>query len=197
MPLHAAAVEILIEKGRFEPQVALGIAEAIEASMMHAQFVTVPILDARLQELRAEMRIALMSLENKIDRRFGDLEGKVDHRFGDLEGKVDHRFGDLEGKVDHRFGDLEGKVDHRFGDLEGKVDRRCSELDARIQQLDAKMDLKLGELDAKIDRKWGEFATRMERNKAELVRWVFLVMLGNVALSAGAAAVLNAFKNIG
>jgi hypothetical protein len=30
MALHAAAVEILIEKGRFEPEVALGIAEAIE-----------------------------------------------------------------------------------------------------------------------------------------------------------------------
>jgi tetrahydromethanopterin S-methyltransferase subunit G len=182
MPLHAAAVEILIEKGRFEPQVALGIAEAIEASMMHTQFVTVPILDARLQELRAEMRIALLSLENKVDHRFNALEGKVDHRFND---------------VDHKFGDLEGKLDHRFGDQEGKVDRRFSELEAKIQQLDAKMDLKLGELDAKIDRKWGEFATRMERNKAELVRWVFLVMLGNVALSLGAAAVLNAFKNIG
>src|SRR3979411_2262102 len=74
MTLHAAAVEILIEKARFEPEVALGIAEAIEASMMHAQFVTVPILDARLQELGAETRIALMSLEAKVDRRYGELE---------------------------------------------------------------------------------------------------------------------------
>jgi hypothetical protein len=34
----------------------------------------------------------------------------------------------------------------------------------------------------------------MERTKADLVRWVFLTMLGNVALSAGATVVLNAFK---
>jgi hypothetical protein len=67
MAIHAAAVEILIEKSRFEPQVALGIAEAIEATMMHAQFVTIPILDARLHELRAEMRVSLMTLEGKLN----------------------------------------------------------------------------------------------------------------------------------
>jgi hypothetical protein len=146
MTLHAAAVEILIEKARFEPEVALGIAEAIEASMMHAQFVTVPILDARLHELRAETRVALMSLEAKIDHRFGELDAKIDRRYGELESKFDRRF---------------------------------------------------GELDAKIDRRYGELETAMERIKAELIRWVFLVMLGNVALTAGATAVLNALKHLG
>jgi hypothetical protein len=95
MAIHAAAVEILIEKSRFEPEVALGIAEAIEVSIMHAQLVTVPILDARLQELKSD----ILRLE-----------------------------------------------------------------------------------------------VRLEQTKAELVRWVFLVMLGNVALSAGATALLNAVR---
>jgi hypothetical protein len=113
MAIHAAAIEILIEKSRFEPEVALGIAEAIEASMTHAQFVTVPILDARLHELRAEMRVSLANLESK--------------------------------------------------------------LNASVQNLRADM----------------------LRAHAELVRWVFLTMLGNVALSAGATAVLNAFRHIG
>jgi hypothetical protein len=112
MALQAAAVEILIEKGRFEPEVALGIAEAIEASIMNAQLVTVPILDARLQEIKAETRISLMSVESKMESIKVQLEAK------------------------------------------------------------------------------------MEGIKAELVRWVFLAMLGNVALTAGATAVLNAFKNL-
>jgi uncharacterized small protein (DUF1192 family) len=89
MTLNAVAVELLIDKGGFEPRVALGIAEAIETSMMQAQIVTVPILDARLAQLE----------------------------------------------------------------------------------------------------------TKIERTKAELVRWVFLVMLGNVALNAAAAAALNALKH--
>src|SRR5436309_289955 len=84
MPLDAAAVEILIGKGRFEPAVALGIAEAIEVSMVHVQFVTVPILDARLNELRLETRIALMSLENKLDALRSDMlrmEARLEARF--------------------------------------------------------------------------------------------------------------------
>jgi hypothetical protein len=68
---------------------------------------------------------------------------------------------------------------HRFGELESKVDRT------------------FGELDAKIDRRCGELETAMERIKAELIRWVFLVMLGNVALTAGAAAGLNALRHLG
>ena len=77
MAIHAAAVEILIDKGRFEPEVALGIAEAIEASLMDAQFVTVSILDARLHELRAEMRISLMSLESKVNASIQDLRSEL------------------------------------------------------------------------------------------------------------------------
>jgi hypothetical protein len=110
MALHAATVGILVEKAKFEPDVALGVAEAIELAMTQAQFVTVPILDARLREVRAEIRV---------------LEGK---------------------------------------------------LDASMQRLGAELNAKLAEMEAK------------------LVRWIFLVMLGNVALSLAATTVLNAFK---
>ena len=156
MAPHAAAVEILIEKGRFEPEVALGIAEAIEASMMHAQFVTVPILDARLQELRAETRVSLMSLESKLNAGFQELKGDIRRSHAELD----------------------AKIDHKCGELDAKIDRGC------------------GELNARIDRRCGELETKMEAIKAELMRWVFLVMLGNVALAAGATAVLNAFKHL-
>ena len=104
MTVSAVAVELLIEKGGFEPRVALGIAEAIETSMTQAQIVTVPILDARLKEFGAEITTELRT-------RLADLEIKI------------------------------------------------------------------------------------ERTKAELVRWVFVVMLGNVALSAGATALLNVFQH--
>jgi hypothetical protein len=100
MAIHAEAVEILVTKGRFEPEVAIGIAEAIEVSMTLAQLVTVPVFDARVQDLKSEF--------------------------------------------------------HAFRH---------------------------------------EMKAELERVKAELVRWVFLAMLGNVALSSGMAAVLKAFAN--
>src|SRR5256885_1014602 len=107
MALSAATVGILVEKAKFEPEVALGVAEAIELAMTQAQFVTVPILDARLHEVRAEIRV-----------------------------------------------------------LEGKLDASIRELKADMQRLGA-------ELNAKFDAKLAEM-------EARLVRWVFLVMLGNV-----------------
>jgi hypothetical protein len=57
--IHAEAVEILVRKARFEPEVALGVAEAMEVSITLAQLVTVPVLDARLRELKHELEVSL------------------------------------------------------------------------------------------------------------------------------------------
>ncbi len=96
MASQVAVAELLIEKGKLEPRTAYAIAEGIELAQTQAQYVTIPILDARLAELRLEI---------------------------------------------------------------------------------------------------GDVRVEIERSKSELVRWVFLVMLGNVALSAGATAVLNMLQH--
>ena len=115
MTSQAAVVELLIEKGRIEPQMAFAIADGIDLAVTQSQFVTVPVLDARLTELRADFRIAVEKLDNKIELARSELGKKID--------------------------------------------------------------------------------VTGERTGAEVVRWVFLVMLGNVALSAGATAVLNALQH--
>jgi len=123
MALHAATVGILVEKAKFEPEVALGVAEAIELAMTQTQFVTVPILDARLHGVSAEIRA-----------------------------------------------------------LEGKLDASTKEHKADMQRLGAELNAKLAE--------------KLAEMEAKLVRWVFLVMLGNVALSLAVTTVLNAFKTL-
>jgi hypothetical protein len=130
MALHAATVEILVEKAKFEPTVALGVAEAIESAMTQAQFVTVPILDAYLHEIRAEIRV-----------------------------------------------------------LEGKLDASVQALRADMQRLGAS-------LEAKMEARFAQMDAKLAQTEAKLVRWVFLVMLGNVALSLAATTVLNAFKTL-
>ncbi len=61
-------------------------------------------------------------------------------------------------------------------------------LDARLAVVDAR----LAELETRLK---AEFDAKLEKCKAELVQWVFLVMLGNVALSAGVTATLNALQH--
>jgi hypothetical protein len=56
------------------------------------------------------------------------------------------------------------------------------------------LDLRLQELKSEMQRMEARFEARLEQTKAELVRWVFLVMLGNVALTAGATALLKVFR---
>jgi len=69
-------------------------------------------------------------------------------------------------------------LDARFHVLEGKLDASIQAHKADMQRLSAELNAKLAELEAK------------------LVRWVFLVMLGNVALSLAANTILNAFKTL-
>jgi hypothetical protein len=139
--MHAATVELLVQKAHLDPDTALAIATAIDMAFQNAQLVTVAVLDAR----------------------FVAAEAKMDARFA----AVDSRFGTLEAKMDARF----AAVDCRFVALEAKIDARFEAADARWE-------------------------AALEKTKAELVRWVFLVMLGNVALSVAANAVLNAFQHL-
>jgi hypothetical protein len=166
MALNAAAVELLIEKGGFEPRVALGIAEAIETSMTQAQIVTVPILDARIQEFRADMRSCFQQLEIKLERNKIELEGQIERTKTELGAQIGGTKADLEAQIGRNRTDLEAQIGRNRTDLEAQIARGKAELE-----------------------------TQIERSKAELVRWVFLVMLGNVALSAGATAIFNAFQH--
>jgi hypothetical protein len=134
--MHAATVEVLVNKAHLEPDVAVAFAEAFDMAIANAQLVTVPVMDTR----------------------FAAVEAKMDVRFA----AVDARFVALEAKMDARFEAFEARMNARFEMSEARMNQRFAEVDAKI-----------------------------EKRTADLVRWVFLVMLGNVALSTGATAILN------
>ena len=154
--MHAATVELLVQKAHLDPDTALAIATAIDMALQNAQLVTVAVLDAR----------------------FAAFEAKIDARFAAFEARIDARFAAFEAKVEARFAASEAKIDARFAAAGAKTDARLAAIDARFVALEAKMNAAL------------------EKTKAELVRWVFLVMLGNVALSVAANAVVNAFQHL-
>jgi hypothetical protein len=72
-----------------------------------------------------------------------------------------------------------------------------------IQELRSDMLRLNAELNTKIDRRFAELEGTMERkcaeerSKAELVLWTLLIMLGNIAFTVGASAVLSAFGHDG
>jgi hypothetical protein len=124
-----------------------------------------------------------MSLDNAqlvtipaMDARFAASEAKMDARFTASEAKIDARFTASEAKIDARFAASEAKMETRFAAVDAKMETRFAAVDSRFTASEAKMEAAL------------------EKTRAELVRWVFLVMLGNVALSAAAHVLLNAIR---
>src|SRR5690348_1901525 len=77
MAIHAEAVEILVRKSRFEPEVALGVAEAIEVSINLAQLVTVPVLDARVHELKTEIQTVRLEFKTELADGLGKLSAEL------------------------------------------------------------------------------------------------------------------------
>jgi hypothetical protein len=136
--MHAATVELLVQKAHLDPDTAIAIATAIDMALQNAQLVTVAVLDARF-----------LAFEAKVDARFAASETKWDFRFSASETKWDFRFSASEAKWDARFSAFEAKMD-----------------------------------------------AALQKTKAELVRWVFLAVLGNVALSVAANSLQNTLQHL-
>jgi predicted phage tail protein len=94
--------------------------------------------------------------------------------------------------LDSRFEASNAKVNAQFAAFEAKMDARFAALEAKM---DARFDAFRAEVNAQIEHSSAVFRVEIERCKSDLVRWVFLVMLGNVALSVGANALLNAIQH--
>lgn len=84
MPMEAAAVDKLVEKGGFKPDVAIAIAEAVDIKVKGGQFVTVPVFDARVTALDAKMEARFASM----DARFAVLDAKLETRFASIEKSI-------------------------------------------------------------------------------------------------------------
>jgi hypothetical protein len=87
--------------------------------------------------------------------------------------------------LDVRLAQFQSGIDERFG----KVDARFLALEARVNSLEVKMEVLFALQEERLDKK-------LEALKADVVRWVFLVMLGNAAISAAVNALMNSFQHL-
>ena len=69
-----------------------------------------------------------------------------------------------------------------------ETDARFLALEARVNSLEIKMEVLFALQEERLDKK-------LEALKADVVRWVFLVMLGNAAISAAVNALMNSFQH--
>ena len=102
---------------------------------------------------------------------------------------LDVRLGELRSEMNARFAEAEARWDARFAAFKSEIEARFLAMDARINALEARMLHGFALMDERMDKK-------IEALKAELVRWVFLAVLGNTALAAAVNALMNSFQHL-
>lgn len=75
------------------------------------------------------------------------------------------------------------------------LDSRLQELRHELTKMQVHLSSELGEMRLEMEKMRTELRTDLERVRADLVRWVFLTMLGSVALSASASTALKLLAN--
>lgn len=178
--MHAATVDLMMKKARFESETALAVAEAFDIAIQQAQLVTVPTLDLRFAATQADVGARFADLRSYVDERFA----RIDARLVEFEAKLEVRFAQQDKNLLAQFA-TRSETDARFLAIEG----RLASLEARFDRFEAMIDVRFALQEERIDKK-------LEALKAEVVRWVFLVMLGNAAISAAVNALMNSFQHL-
>ncbi len=190
--MEADAVDKLIEKGRFQSDIALAIGEAIDVTIKAANLVTVSMLDARFAVQDAKMEARFASVEKSIASAkvwavylyatlaiafFGTLA--ADHhwivsREDQLMAHWDQEFKAAQTRSDQNFKDIradikafEARTDQKFNDFEARTDKKFNDFEARSDQkfndFEARSDQKFKEFEARSDQKFKEFEARSDQ----------------------------------
>jgi len=170
MAIHAEAVEILVRKSRFEPEVALGVAEAIEVSINLAQLVTVPVLDARILELKTELETEFQALRLEFKTALADGLGKLSTEIQKLNG------------------DRSSEIQKMNADLRTEMQKLNADRSSEIQKVNVNLSTEIQKLNANL-------SSEIQKVNANLMRWVLLTMLGSTALSMAARSVMSLLSN--
>ena len=154
MAIHAEAVDVLVRKGRFEPDVALGVAEAIEVSITLAQLVTVPILDSRVQDLKNEIQAVRADVKVDLGKEVGRLDKTIATEVGRLDTTLATEIGRLDKTIAMEVGRLDATLATEIGRLDKTIATEVGRLDAtlatEIGRLDKTIATEVGRLDATL-----------------------------------------------
>jgi DNA anti-recombination protein RmuC len=163
MSMEAAAVDRLIEKGRFQPDVAQAIAESVDITIKAANLVTLPVFEARFAaaELKAEARFG--ALEKSIESVKAWVTylyaGLVVALFSALA--VDHHW--LVSREDQLIAQVQERTDRHFEQMQVRADQQLERADRRFEQMQAQTDQRFEQVRARQDEILDQLRALSER----------------------------------
>jgi len=192
MPMEAAAMDKLVDKGEFRPHVAQAIAEAIGITIKAANLVTVPMLDARFAALETKMEIRFSSIEKSIEATkvwatllyagltialFSALA--VDHHWlvsredqlvSQMWARSDASMGEQQTLLDKRIAEERTRSDEHFAERQASIDKRFAEEQSRSDKRFAEQDENNRALFAEQQRRTGALVAQHEARYHQLLQ---------------------------
>jgi uncharacterized coiled-coil DUF342 family protein len=141
--MYVATLDILTEKGGFNPQAARAIGEAIDLEIARSREASASKED--VSECRRSLRDEIGTLRAETDRNFAAVRAEL---------------GAVRAELKEDIGGLRAELKEDINGLRAELKQNMSELQT-------------------------EFKVGAQTNKAELVRWVFVVITGQFAMLLG------------
>ncbi len=124
----------------------------------------------------------ITNLEERFERRLSEEIGKVNERLTLEIGKINERITAEIGKLDERITIEMGKVNGRITSLEERFERRLSE---EIGKVNERITVEIGKVNERITAEIGGLRQDMERFRSELIKWMFIFWVGQIAVIGG------------
>ncbi|MCL4517112.1 MAG: hypothetical protein M1379_16235 [Firmicutes bacterium] len=83
----------------------------------------------------ADLKAALLRLEDRFDARFEQSENKVNARFGQSESKVNARFDQLENRFENRLRQTETRLEKYIGERDAQRHQEFLALNQRMDEM--------------------------------------------------------------
>jgi hypothetical protein len=156
--MYVATLDILTEKGGFNPEAARAIGEAIDLEIARSRDASATKED--VSECRRALRDEIGAQRAETDRNFAIVRGELKEAISALRAELKEEISGLR------------------TELKADISSLRTELKEDISGLRAELKQNMGELRA-------ESKVSAQTNKAELVRWVFVFIMGQFAMLLG------------
>jgi hypothetical protein len=172
--MYVATLDILTEKGGFNPQAARAIGEAIDLEIARSRDASATRED--VGECRRALGEELGLLRGDTDRNFSGVRSEMSALRSELKEDIAVLRCELKGDISALRSELKEDIAVLRCELKGDISALRSELKEDIALL--RSELKGGTGTLKVD---------MQTMKADLVRWVFVVVIviGQTAMLLG------------
>ncbi len=123
---------------------------------------------ADLKELN-ELNFA--RFDAKLEQRITGVEARLTQEIRGLEARLDQ----IEGRLDGRIDDLDAKVARQISDLDTKLTQQMSDLETRLEQ----------RMTAHFEHANAQMHEALASQRAELLKWTFLFVVGTAVAAIG------------